>query len=248
MKKYYATEAAPEWFDYETYYDESRAEEDHIWIGGNRNFTEINEDFRKTIVKNLEDCAYDIEAAIDEATDADLGGVIDQAALEVKEEEVVKYYFTKNDKTPLSEMELHDLVLLSQDYVSIRSELENDVICQVLEIIYGEPFLNSTITGSSQGDWLRIIYPESRAAIIPFIEAVMFATGTEFIITMEPTELAELEDAECFYDYTELWKDEDIRDWLCATLSCKSEELVIRRISDQHTHITYDYKEVQYGI
>ena len=244
MKKYYATEAAPEWFDYEIYYDESRAEEDHIWIGGNRNFIEINEDFRKTIVKNLEDCAYDIGIAIDEATDADLGGVIDQAALEVKENEVVKYYFTKNDKTPLSETELHDLVILAREFVDGTYSDENSTICKVLELLYGEPFLNSTITGSSQGDWLRIIYPESRAAIIPFIEAVMFATGTEFIITTEPIELAELEDADCFHDYTELWKDEDVRAWLCATLSCKSEELVIRKISDQHTHITYEYKEV----
>lgn len=244
MKKYYATEADLEWFDYEIYYAESQAEEDHIWIGGNRNFTEINEDFRKTIVKNLENCAYDLDALKSEFTDETTGTITDTKLFEAEQRNLIKYYFAKENKTDFLDEEIINLIKLIQDYVSIRSELENDVICQVLELLYGEPFLNGTITGSSQGDWLRIIYPESSAARIPFIEAVMFATGTEFRITTEPVELTELEDADCFHDYTELWKDEDIREWLCATLNCKSEELVIRRISGQRTLITYDYKEV----
>ena len=93
-------------------------------------------------------------------------------------------------------------------------------------------------------EWLEIIYPESKKDLIPWIEAVWFATGTEFRITEEPVEEDEVDDAIQFWAYTDLWRDKDIKDWLCKEIGCSPEELVVRKISGQHHYVKYDYEEI----
>lgn len=230
MKKYYAIECAPENFNYEMYYDDLMATEDNIWIGGNRDFSTTNADLREDTVKALEDAYYDIYEADD-----------------VTEEEridAIKYYFKKENKQPLTELEIDELTNLVRMFNTCSRRDENDIICQTLTILYGKIFESSMIRGSCQGDWLEIIYPEDKRSLVPYIEAVYFATGTEFRITEEPVEESELDEADCFYDYTELWKDADIRDHLCETIGCKPEELVIRKICGEHHYVKYDYKEI----
>ena len=229
MKKYYAIEEPSEEFEPSRYYDELQAMEDHIWWGRNDRLCEANVDLRENIVNSLEDAYSDMY-------DDDMSREDYDAAF--------AHHFAKKDKTPLTTQEHDKLVGLVRDFESCFSRDENRIICQVLEILRGEPFSYGAIRGASQGDWLEIIYPTSRANSIPYIQAVLFGTGTEFRITTEAVEADEVEEADCYCDYTELWKSEDIRAWLCNSLQCKPEELVIKKIAAQHTYVKYDYEEI----
>lgn len=232
MKKYYATECNPESYDYRCYYDEYMAEEDNIWAGGNsRNFGETNEDLRRDVVKALENAFYDIYEA-DDVTEEDR---ID----------TIKYYFKKKNKQSLSELEIDELTNLVRMFNSCSYRDENDIICQVLTILHDEVFEYGVINGCCQGDWLEIIYPESKRDLIPWIEAVWFATGTEFRVTEEPVEDEDhIGDTYEYCTYTNLWRDSDIKEWLCKEIGCKPEELVVRKISGEHHYTTYDYEEI----
>ena len=231
MKKYYAIQCDPETYDYRCYYDEDMAEYDNIWAGGNsRNFRETNEDLRKDVVRALEDSYYDL-FEVDDATEEDKINTI-------------KYYFKKVNKEALTDYEIDLLTNLSKMFYECARSDENDIICQVLTVLHGEAFEHGVIKGSCQGDWLEVIYPESKKDLIPWIEAVWFATGTEFRITEEPVEEDELDDAIQFCAYTDLWRDADIKAWLCKEIGCSPEELVVRKISGQHTYVKYDYEEI----
>lgn len=231
MKKYYATECNPESYDYRCYYDEYMAEEDNIWAGGNsRNFGETNEDLRKDVVRALENSYYDL-FEVDDVTDED-------------RVDTVRYYFKKTNKEALTDYEIDLLTNLSRMFSTCSGSDENDIICQVLTVLHGEAFEHGVIKGCCQGDWLEIIYPESKRDLLPWIESVWFATGTEFRITEEPVEENEVDDAIQFCAYTNLWRDADIKEWLCKEIGCNPEELVVRKISGEHHYVKYDYEEI----
>ena len=231
MKKYYATECDPENYDYRCYYDEDMAEYDNIWAGGNsRNFGETNEDLRKDVVRALEDSYYDL-FEVDDATEED-------------KINTVRYYFKKVNKEELTDSEIDLLTNLSKMFYECIKSDENDIICQVLTVLHGEVFEHGVIHGCCQGDWLEIIYPESKKDLIPWIEAVWFATGTEFSITEVPVEEDEVDDAIKFHAYTDLWRDADIKAWLCKEIGCSQDELVVRKISGTHHYVKYDYEEI----
>lgn len=231
MKKYYATECNPESYYYRCYYDEDMAVEDNIWAGGNsRNFGETNEDLRRDVVRALEDSYYDLFER-DNVTKEDRINI-------------VRYYFKKVNKEALTDYEIDLLTNLSKMFYECARSDENDIICQVLTVLHGEVFEHDVIHGCCQGDWLEIIYPESKKDLIPWIESVLFATGTEFRITEEPVEEDEVDEAIHFCAYTNLWRDADIKAWLCKELGCSQDELVVRKISGQHHYVKYDYEEI----
>lgn len=230
MAKIYAMQCDPEWFRYEDYYDEDMAAEDGIWAGGNRQFGDTNEDLRKDIVRKLDDAYYDAY----EVDDPDN-----------TPEEVIRYYFTKNSKEALTDLEVAELSNLVRTFHSCSSRDENDIICQVLTITNGKTYECGTIHGCCQGDWMEIIYPEERKAMINWIEAVWFATGTEFRITCDSyDEEPDLSEVDVYHDYTELWKPEDIKAWIAENNHVSPEDVVIKVISGTHHITTYDYKEI----
>lgn len=54
---------------------------------------------------------------------------------------------------------------------------------------------------------MECVYPEELADRIPYIEAVLMGTGTEFAITVDKIDLPEdgdLSGEDIYYDYTEL--------------------------------------------
>lgn len=214
MKKYYAKPANPESYDYEVYYDESMAEEDNFWAGGNRDFGDINGSFRSDLVKKIEDLDYDVQNVVDyDRTDA-------ENAKDVLEQ--VHYYFPKSSGRE------EQYLKLVNEFQSGKSTEENDVLCKLLELEYGEAFVTGTIHGYSQGDWMEYICPRLMAGRVPYIEAVLMGTGTEYGITEDMIEsAAEYEDADKFYDYTDLYRVEDIREWISDLMHCKPEDVVV---------------------
>lgn len=249
MKKYVATQCDPEWFDYKMYYDEGMAEEDNIWAGGNRDFCETNASLRKDVVRDLEDCAYDLEATRDDYTDEN-NEITDRAEYEAEVNDTIRCYFRKNNKEALTDEEIATLARLCEEFKTCSSRDENAIICEVLTIEFGEQFEEGEIHGCCQGDWMEIIYPASRKAMIPFIEAVWFATGTEFAITADKIEVGEnneideekIEETGTYFDYTGLWRDEDIKNWLAENLHCSPEEIVLRKIKDTCVTRHFNYE------
>lgn len=227
--KIYATEVDSENFDYSCYYDEDMAEEDGIWAGGNRDFAEINPDLRKDVSRALESAyhnLYDIEDFHD---------------VDINIEETLNYWFKKSSGDPLTEAEQKTLLKLVGDFFYCTSADENGIICKVLTIITGKVYKEGVIRGYSQGDWLKIIYPEEIQERLSWIEAVLFATGSEFAITTEAIEEKDLDDAEVYYDYTNLYKPEEIKAWIAENNHVGVDDVEIRLISNRRTQYIYEY-------
>ena len=105
--------------------------------------------------------------------------------------------------------------------------------------------MTGTIHGCCQGDWARYICPKSMEDSVPYIEAVLFGTGTEYMITAEPIESPDdFDDADVFSTYTERWRDDDIKAFLAEEVRCDVSELVVQNIAERHTHVTFTYKEI----
>lgn len=235
MANYYARQISGEYFNYELYYGESCAKSDNFWAGGNREFIDINKELVENLLKNLEDYDYDCEQSEDE----------DGVAPEEEYYKLANYWFAKNDGSKFTEDDLRKLTDCRIEFA--RGQLEsNDLKCKLLEIIYGEPFKHGTIRGDSQGDWMNYICPESMSdEYINWIEAVLFARGTEFEITEEPIDSPEdFDNANTFCDYTNEWREEDIRKWAADCAGCQPEEMKLILITGHHTYVKYDYKEV----
>lgn len=63
------------------------------------------------------------------------------------------------------------------------------------------------------------------------------------MITPEAIEsMDDFEDSEYFFDYTEKWRDEDIKVWVAEVTGRKAEEVVLLKISGSHTYTDYDYE------
>lgn len=247
-KGYYAKQLDPETFNYEDYYDEDCAVSDNFWAGGNRDFCDINKELRSDIVRSLEDCQYDIGVVRDDYADED-NVITDQAAYEDELERVVRSYFSKADGSELTVEEVNDLALYCEHFSTCRSVDENDYICCVLEIIYGKKFINGTLHGCCQGDWLEYICPEDMQDRLDYIEAVLFATGNEYQITEQAVnnwkEAEEaFENGESFGTYIHAWSDEEIREALAKDAGCDADQIHVKKISGKHHYVKYDYEEI----
>lgn len=220
MLKYYAKPTSMEWFRWEDYYGDDIAEEDHFWAGGNRDFGDINGSLRDDIKNHLENLDSDVETETDsEKTDKEnVKGIFN----------IVHYYFPESSGRELQ------YIKLANEFCSCDGREENDIICKVLQLEYGEEFINGTIHGYSQGDWMEYICPKKMESRVHYIESVLFATGSEMAITEEKLDLdgktedeinQAFDDADKFYDYTNLYKEEDIKEWIADMMHCKIEEV-----------------------
>ena len=222
MLKYYARPTSMEWFNWEVYYGEDMAKEDNFWAGGNSDFGDINGSLRDDIKNHLENLDSDVETETDpEKTDKEnVKGIFN----------LVHYYFPKSSGKEL------EYIKWAKEFCSCDGREENEIICKVLQMEHDKEFINGTIHGSGQSDWMEYICPKKMKDRVPYIEAVLFATGTEFAITEEKLDLDgktkdEIEEAlsnvDQFYDYTDLYKEEDIKEWIADTIPCKPEEVEI---------------------
>lgn len=219
-KYYYAQPINSEIFDWENYYNDDYAEADKFWAGGNRDFSEINSDLVADIRRKLDNAEYDL-GAIDEDEDDE-----EKVAKDIIE--IISYYFPK-EKGSLTNEDINTLFLKLDRYINgsfDSSDDELDLICDILEIEYGEPFEHEQIHGYSQSDWMDCVYPKSISNKIPYIEAVLMGTGTEYAITTDKVDPPEnILDEDVYYDYTEKWKEADVIDWLAHNIGCNKDEI-----------------------
>lgn len=242
-KRYYARQIDIESFDYESYFGEDDAIFNRMWIGGNRDFITINSDLREDVVRHLEDCKYDLDVVRDD---------YDVHEFETEEDytkelfATIDNYFSKENKESLTEAEYLKLIDLVDKFYNCESREEDDLICEVLEVIYGEPFTTGEFRGCCQGDWLDYICPESLSQeYLDYVEAVLFATGTEFCITCDAYDLEpDFSEVDTYCDYTYLWKDQDIREWLAKNIGCGIGDVVIQLIDDVRTVKRYTYRSI----
>jgi len=228
MGKYYIKEIknSDPW---NVYYDEGRAVEDLLWAGNNSDFGDIN----SSLVKDMDFKAYNL--TLDkEVLDDDFEDSVDADEEDYAKEliEIVNNYFEKANKHPLSSKEISDIIDISETLNSTyrRSEEYLELICKLLEIIYGKPFIIGVFRGCSQGDWLDYICPEDLKSSLPFIEACIMGTGTEFAMCEIPLDSPDEFDEQpenIFSDYTELWRENDIKKWAADILGCKPDEVEI---------------------
>lgn len=237
MKHYYAKQLSYEDFDYEMYYNEDDAVQDNFWAGGNRDFCDINADLINNLVRNIEYMLDDIDTDVEEEHRKVPTLKIIRANME--------YYFKKQSGNKFTQTEVKKFKELADKYFNANRREENDILCELLEIIYEEPFINGTLRGSCQGDWMEYICPASMRDNIDWIESVLFATGTEFVISEVPLENPdELDGSNSSIDYTDKWNEEEVRAWAASIAGCKPEEMKLVLIENTYTTVQHNYKEV----
>lgn len=99
--------------------------------------------------------------------------------------------------------------LLSNEYYDIK-----DLISDILTVIYRKHYLNTCIRGYSQGDWQYLYYPEEKQEEVKYIEAVYFATGSEYAVMLSDKFINNADEIEDYGEdnfYTSSWRNEDIK-------------------------------------
>lgn len=248
MGKYYAREYPREYFDYTLYYNDDDAENDNFWAGGNDDLCEINDRLGKDFLKDLEhffdDCNTTDEEFADEEPECD---AFKAEITRLADSWLASYNTRDNHFMYEQAKEIYEAASAYFDG-PYAERLENHT--KALSVITGIKFKCGTLKGCSQGDWLDYIAPETMSQDkLDYIEAVLFATGTEFETTEEP-----VEDWDGFYSahencqtnslYTAKWADDDIKADIAEQIGCKSDEVAIMKITGEHHITTYDYEEV----
>lgn len=235
MKKYYAKEIQNnDFFDYEMYFSEEDAFENHIWLGGNKEFNEINPELIENLLNRLDD--YDTDCQCDEDALEDDEFLPVEAYLRN-----ANNYFSKADG---SELTIKDLDILTDCRENIPRTDDNAVICKLLEMIYDEQFNYGTFHGRVQSEWINYICPVSIPAdYLKYIEAVIFETGTEYLVALEPVETPEeIDYSDMITVYTNKTEIDDLKLHFADILNCQPEEIAILNISDA-TATSYKYIE-----
>lgn len=226
MKKIYAVQMDIEGFDPEAYYNEDQAVMDHVFLGGNRDFITMNESLENDVRKALRDCNSDLDTIQNDDSMSDE----DRASERL---DTIKYYFDSQvDESIILSMEDYDkLAQLSaefEDTYNYREEL--DIICKALSILYKETFVFGLLRGMCQGDWIYYICPENiKNYVTTEVEAIFFGTGTEFKVAILDTDkidttsidkiIDEVNEADFWCEYTYLYKEEDIKEYLAKNAS-----------------------------
>ena len=236
MKKIYAAEIDSDHFDSEAYYPELAAVDDDVSILGNPRLFGVNVAMVADVQNALNDCVSDFQ-------DSDVG--------EEDRNTTIYYefgYLMGGEPTDDQLKRLYDSV---DGYVKIGVMSEDEEICDLLEIIHGEPFVCKTIRGCCQGDWNGCYLPASKLDMLPYIEAVYFGTGAEFAIA--PLEDAEGKSAEeiarevvgspdCHYIYTESYDPAEIKKRVAESEGADPEDVALIRIAGKRTKVICDYE------
>lgn len=234
MKKYYAKELRSGNFDYEIYFSDDYAEDMNMWIGGNRDFIEMNKPLYKDIDRALKYIYIDCEN-IKYDNDGEISAE--------EKRDLVEYYF-RDYKKGFTENNVESIVDIAYEYDTEGID-NTECIVEVLSIVYGVPFKSGTMSGSVQREWVEYICPASvDQETIDYIEGVFFGTGTEYLITEEKIDSAkDFDDVESVSYFTVKYRTEDIKRDLAKQFGCEADELVILNIKEEHHYTTYDYEE-----
>lgn len=223
--KYWAREVDAERFNGSYYYNEDDAENENIWIGGNRRYMTFNKDLIE-----------DVERALD--------------TVDYSDEEDIRYAFTKKDGSELLDEQVNELKNLAEEYQTSGINKDSyEIVADALTIIYDQPFSCKTIHGYSQSDWQYIIYPQDYSQKhIDYIEAAYFGTGTEFEVTTRKITSDKFDDEiadgyEVVNIYTCAYETDEVKNDIARQLNVSKNEIGLLLISDTHHITTYDYRE-----
>lgn len=221
-KKYYVQAMNPEFYDYKVYYNEDDAEEDHLF-GVGEDYG-INEAEYKKLDRILCDCFCDLDQV---QNDHD-NGEISTDELAEETERTVRNYFEKKDGSEFTAEEYQNIYSLCQEYYYSTDRYDGlTFMAKIMTICYGEEFEVYTMHGYSQSDWMNVVYP--KRLNIKFIEAVLMATGTEFMITCDKIVSAELfDESDTYCDYsTRSYNVKTIKEGAAGIIGCDVNEIEV---------------------
>lgn len=236
MKKIYAAEINPEHFDSEAYYPELTAVDDNVSILGNQRLCGVN-------IPMVEDIQTALDNSVAAFEDPDVSEEDKNAA--------IHYEFGYLMQGEPTEDQLRRIYRSVEGYTKDNRLSESEEICDLLEIVHGEPFVRRTIRGCCQDDWNYCYLPVSKLDSLSYIEAVYFGTGAEFAIAalddMEGKGAEEIADEivgspDCHYLYTELSDAAEIKERVAESEGADSKDVVLIRISGMHTVTVCDYE------
>jgi hypothetical protein len=131
----------------------------------------------------------------------------------------------RDDGREYTRPERLQLVRLAKNYTeySNNSDDENEILCDVLELITGQKYDYATIRGCCQGDWQEIIYPaEYGREWLSDFETEYFNTGAEWRISENDPE-----SDDNFYMYTHAWSDDGIRAEIAAAAGVDPGDVIL---------------------
>lgn len=196
--KIYAKQVPPEYQESPLFMEEWP---ENVFVFGNRHFTDHAgrlEDIRR----GLEDIAEEYERLQD--------GYYQNYSLT----EILNDYLPGDGRAPYTRPERLELVKLAQNYTeySNSSSDENEILCDVLELITGRAWEYGTLRGCCQGDWQEIIYPaEYGPDWLSDFETEYFNTGAEWSISENDPE-----NNDNYYFYSHSWNDDGTRAEIAA--------------------------------
>ena len=244
-KKYYIMPQQEDYFDSSIYYDENQAKEDHLFCSGNG--YSFNAEPLLEVEKGLENAYYDI-------FDAPAGTYSsDDASTDILKEEAkeiistLEGYFKKENEQPFTNSEVNTLLDCIEYYNTKNDDYDNQLICKVFGIIYGEEFIYGTFTGNSQGDWLPYFCPKSLESSLSYIEAVLMGTGTEYVMCTDPQDspIGCFDKSDIFSAYTDLWREDDIKKWAASEIGCRPDQVEILEDYQEETLDIDDEEEAE---
>lgn len=236
MKKIYAAEINSEHFDSEAYYPELTAVDDNVSILGNPRLFGVNIPMVADIQNALNDCVSDFQ---------------DPDVSEEDKNVAIHYEFGYLMQGEPTDDQLRRIYRSVEGYAKDNCLSESDEICDLLEIVHGEPFVRRTIRGCCQGDWNYCYLPVSKLDSLSYIEAVYFGTGAEFAIAalddMEGKGAEEIAgevvgSPDCHYIYTESYDPAEIKKRVAESEGADPKDVALIRISGIHTVTVCDYE------
>lgn len=229
MKYIYALQMDAENFNWEDYMDEDTLVSSNIWIGGNRDYTELNSRMGTCLLKACGNVRDDVEYGADR----------DMAITNFLSD------YMPDDKT-FTDAENEQILKLVEDLAGYDhvGYSNIDTVCALLQLLTGIEFKNGTIHGCCQGDWANYIAPKDTN--MSYYEAIYFGTGTEWRIAMEETESEpDWDEIECYHDYTDSYKDADVKEWIAKNVgNISAEQVKLIKISKSYLVRKYEYEIV----
>lgn len=177
---------------------------ENVFVFGNRNFRQHADglDEIRTALENIADVYDDMQHGY---------GWTNNLAYAIRCELPDEYHreYTRPERMQIVE--------LANRYSECRSDEENDVLCDALELFTGKSWSNGTIRGYCQCDWQEVIYPaEYGREWLDMFEIEYFNTGTEWIVDLDGDNLS-------VYAYG--WNNDLIRAELADAIGATPDEI-----------------------
>ena len=231
MGKFYMKPMNPEFYDYTLYFDEEDAKNNLFWAGGNKDYKDINEDLYKEIVDGANSIGEDLENNYFPQDDDD--DEYDEAKADQEAASDLKYYFGITGLNPVQQDKLVRECIDFYMY-GLDDEETLDFVCRILSIKHKKEFIHGGIGGNSQGEYMDYICPKDYEKHIPFVESVLFGTGTEFQITMDRYDSEpDMSEVDVYSDYTNEYDEDAIKAHFAKDLHCSPDDIVILKADEE---------------